>query len=116
MNDKKLAFMNKFYNKTNDPFVFSANREKNKSEISSDCKITKEYLHLTKDNKNILKDSYFIVFQILDGLDKKGISKHQFATSLNVNIEEVNIYFSGEHDFNQELKDKIQSLLNIKLI
>jgi len=87
-------------------------------EPKSDGRTLPEYLQFCRDNKEMLEESFSIGIQILDELDKKNITKENFARLLGVSILELKQYLGGEYDFslNLDVKEKIERVLDIKFI
>lgn len=69
-----------------------------------------------KENMPWLKYSQLIALEILDTLEKKGITQKAFAEQLNVSPQLINKWLKGKENFTLETIAKIEHALGRKLL
>jgi ribosome-binding protein aMBF1 (putative translation factor) len=71
--------------------------------------ISKEELEKNENKKRL-------AIKIADGIEAKGLKKHEFAKKINKNNSEINKWLSGTHNFTVETLFFLQNELGIKLL
>ena len=71
----------------------------------------KTLLQVPQETKNRISKSFDITDQILDILERKGISQKDFAELLGKNESEISKWMKGTHNFTEETISKIELAL-----